>query len=325
MKMQKYNVTNNTSTPIALVGRVRVSIPAHCTELTISLPAISAKATVARLKKKYPALKIELADDSEEDEGAKANQEAGNAETAANSALSKVAAALEAVTSIEEGNTANATENAPSVAETAKEVDDEAIKAVEAAAAAAEAVANAAVDYNAKDEVITLAKTAAKAAKAAKTATESAKTAKGYAAKAQAIAGHKVAKNAATDAVQKYESTKIIENKLATMPGTEEAKKASVFVTSMVGEAEKSANEAEVAVSAAKALASLSGDTEVTEKVTEIETLAKKARTKADETRKLADKLQEYANAPKADAAAASPMPSTIATKTSNKTKVATK
>ena len=58
MKTQKFTVTNNSGTSICLMGRQRVSIPGGCKDLVILLPDASAKATVARLRKKYPALKI---------------------------------------------------------------------------------------------------------------------------------------------------------------------------------------------------------------------------------------------------------------------------
>ena len=58
MKTQKFTVTNNSGTSICLMGRQRVSIPGGCKDLVILLPDTSAKATVARLRKKYPALKI---------------------------------------------------------------------------------------------------------------------------------------------------------------------------------------------------------------------------------------------------------------------------
>ena len=64
MKMQKFTVTNNSSISICLMGRQRVSIPGGCKDLVIVLPDASAKATVARLKKKYPALKIKAVEEA---------------------------------------------------------------------------------------------------------------------------------------------------------------------------------------------------------------------------------------------------------------------
>lgn len=58
MNTKKFIVTNNTSTSICMIGRQRIYIPGECKDYVLTLPEASAQATVARLKKKYPVLKI---------------------------------------------------------------------------------------------------------------------------------------------------------------------------------------------------------------------------------------------------------------------------
>ncbi|MBO5491496.1 MAG: hypothetical protein J5960_08775 [Desulfovibrio sp.] len=67
MQMKNYKVTNNGEGSICLAGRVRIDIPGMCKDVLISLPDDTAKATVSRLKQRYPLLKIvEVADGSAE-------------------------------------------------------------------------------------------------------------------------------------------------------------------------------------------------------------------------------------------------------------------
>lgn len=58
MQMKYFKVTNNADGTICLAGRTRVEIPGHCKDLTIKLPDSTARATIARLKQRYPLLKI---------------------------------------------------------------------------------------------------------------------------------------------------------------------------------------------------------------------------------------------------------------------------
>lgn len=56
--MKVYTVTNNGAGTITLMGLRRVEIPGNVQNMELKLPADTAKATVARLKQRYPLLKI---------------------------------------------------------------------------------------------------------------------------------------------------------------------------------------------------------------------------------------------------------------------------
>lgn len=56
--MKKYLVTNLGEGTVTLMGVRRVEIPGGCVDMEMSLPEESAKATVSRLKQRYPLLKI---------------------------------------------------------------------------------------------------------------------------------------------------------------------------------------------------------------------------------------------------------------------------
>lgn len=58
MQTRTYYVTNNSEGSICITGRTRIDIPGLCKDLPITLPDTTAKATVARLKQKYPLLKF---------------------------------------------------------------------------------------------------------------------------------------------------------------------------------------------------------------------------------------------------------------------------
>lgn len=58
MQTRTYYVTNNSEGSICITGRTRIDIPGLCKDLPIVLPDTTAKATVARLKQKYPLLKF---------------------------------------------------------------------------------------------------------------------------------------------------------------------------------------------------------------------------------------------------------------------------
>lgn len=58
MEKKDFLVTNRGSGSITLLGRTRIEIPGNCTDHIISLAADRAQATVSRLKRSYPLLKI---------------------------------------------------------------------------------------------------------------------------------------------------------------------------------------------------------------------------------------------------------------------------
>lgn len=58
MNMKVYTVTNNGAGTVTLMGLRRVEIPGNVQNMQLSLPADTAKATVSRLKQRYPLLKI---------------------------------------------------------------------------------------------------------------------------------------------------------------------------------------------------------------------------------------------------------------------------
>ncbi len=58
MKTKTYLVTNRGEGSISLVGRSRIRIPGNCVEHPIVLSAEKAQATISRLKRTYPLLKI---------------------------------------------------------------------------------------------------------------------------------------------------------------------------------------------------------------------------------------------------------------------------
>lgn len=57
MELKQYKVINGSAGSICLVGQRRVEIPGNA-ETVISLPVDTARATISRLKNRYPLLKI---------------------------------------------------------------------------------------------------------------------------------------------------------------------------------------------------------------------------------------------------------------------------
>lgn len=78
MKNKKYLVTNNGEGSICVSGRTRIDIPGLCKDVPLELPEVTAKATIARLKQRYPLLKIR---DAQEEQGGTASTEEPTAET----------------------------------------------------------------------------------------------------------------------------------------------------------------------------------------------------------------------------------------------------
>lgn len=64
MNTIKYLVTNNSEGSICVAGRQRLEIPGKCVDLEISLPDTTAKATVTRLKQRYPLLSFRKVEDA---------------------------------------------------------------------------------------------------------------------------------------------------------------------------------------------------------------------------------------------------------------------
>lgn len=58
MKTKKYLVTNGGEGSICISGRQRLEIPGKCVNLEISLPDLTAKTTISRLKQRYPLLQF---------------------------------------------------------------------------------------------------------------------------------------------------------------------------------------------------------------------------------------------------------------------------
>ena len=65
MKKIKYLVTNGGEGSICIAGRQRLEIPGKCVDLEIYLPDITAKATISRLKQRYPLLSFKEAQENE--------------------------------------------------------------------------------------------------------------------------------------------------------------------------------------------------------------------------------------------------------------------
>ena len=58
METRKFLVTNSGEGSICVTGRNRIDIPGLCVDAPIELPENTARQTVARLKQRYPLLKI---------------------------------------------------------------------------------------------------------------------------------------------------------------------------------------------------------------------------------------------------------------------------
>lgn len=77
MKNKKYLVTNNGEGSICVSGRTRIDIPGLCKDMPLELPEVTAKATVARLKQRYPLLVFKETD-SEAEKAAKTGESSGS-------------------------------------------------------------------------------------------------------------------------------------------------------------------------------------------------------------------------------------------------------